>query len=68
MNVTRLPTSAGMPPFFGLVKASSATPSGPNSFAVGFADATSLNTCTPFSPVTPPQKKQSPLTLPAWER
>ncbi len=68
VTLVRLPTSVGMPPFFGLVKASSATPSGPYSLQLGQAEAASLNTCTPFSPVTPDHRKQSVLMPDASER
>ena len=64
----RAPTSAGMPPSFGSVNAASATPSGPYSLQFGQAAATSLNTWTSFSPVTPEPTKQSRLIFAASER
>src|SRR3954466_12341313 len=42
-----------------VVKGDSATPSGPNSFAVGLAAWTSLNTWTPLFWVMPPKNMQS---------
>src|SRR4051795_2265039 len=68
VTFVRAPTSAGMPPFFGFVNAASATPSGPYSLQAGHPDAASLNTCTPFSPVTPDHRKQSDLIPEASER
>ena len=41
------------------VKGDSATPSGPNSLAVGFAAWTSVKTCTPLFWVMPPKNMQS---------
>ena len=47
-----------------VVKADSATPSGPNSFMVGLAAPTSFQTCTALLSVMPPKNMQSaPLDL-----